>query len=175
MNTPWAESNKYRISQFMSFTAERLPSVDSPSRPFCVRFKGPLRGRHQHYGFTASYRHAATLDTEPLAKRDFGRNRTRLSSNHFQSARAFDRYACSGTCLIPESAFESLVECPWSHDTAATNVVPEATRSNQKLIEWWLPVARVRKKAPSSLSSAGNSLSLTIVCSLADNCANSLS
>ena len=50
-----ADSNKYRISQLMSFTAERLPSVDSTSRPFCVRFKGPLRGRRQHYGFTASY------------------------------------------------------------------------------------------------------------------------
>ncbi len=52
----------------------------------------PLRRRRQHYGFTASYRHAATLDTKPLAKTYSSGNRTRLSSNHFQSARALHFY-----------------------------------------------------------------------------------
>jgi hypothetical protein len=93
MHTPWAGSNRYKISELMSFIAERLPSVDSPSLPFCIRFNVPLRRRRQHYGFTASYRLAATLDTEPLAKSDSGGNRTRLSSNHLQSARATLCYA----------------------------------------------------------------------------------
>jgi hypothetical protein len=77
----------------MSFTAERRPSGDSPSLPFCVRFNEPLRRRRQHYGFTSPYRHAATLDTEPLAKSYPGGNRTRLSSNHFRAARAPRCYA----------------------------------------------------------------------------------
>ena len=76
-----------QISKLMSFTAARLLSVDSPSLPFCGRFNEPLRRRRQHYGFTASYRLAATLDTKPLAKSDSDGNRTRLSANHFQSAR----------------------------------------------------------------------------------------
>ena len=74
----------------MSFTAERPLPVDSPALPLCVRLSVPLRMRRQHYGFTPSYRFAATLDTGPLAKSYPCGSLTRLSSNHFQSARACD-------------------------------------------------------------------------------------
>ena len=85
-----------QISELMSFSAGRRHSVDSPSLPFFVRFNEPLRKRRQHYVFTSTYRHAATLDTEPLANSDSGGNRTRLSSSHFQSALALD---CSAIIL----------------------------------------------------------------------------
>ncbi len=49
---------------------------------------------------------------------------------------AFYGQACSAPLLTRESAIELPVECPWSHDTAATKVVPETARSNQKPIEW---------------------------------------
>src|SRR6056297_211586 len=52
MHKPWAESNRYKISELMSFTAQRPLPVDSPSLPFCVRFNVKLRRRRQHYGFT---------------------------------------------------------------------------------------------------------------------------
>ena len=52
MHKPWAESNRYKISELMSFTAERPLPVGSPSLPFCVRFNVPLQRRRQHYGFT---------------------------------------------------------------------------------------------------------------------------
>ncbi len=52
VNRPWAESNRYKISELMSFTAERPLPVDSPSLPFCVRFNVALPRRRQHYGFT---------------------------------------------------------------------------------------------------------------------------
>lgn len=88
MHTPWAGSNRYKISELMSFTAERPLPVDSPSLPFWARFNEPLRRRRQYYGFTRSYRFAATLDTGPLAKSYPRGSHTRLSSKHFQSARA---------------------------------------------------------------------------------------
>ena len=81
MHTPWAGSNRYKISELMSFTAERPLPVDSPSLPFWVRFKIRLR--------LTPYTHPATLDTGPLAKSYPCGSHTRLSSNHFQSARAF--------------------------------------------------------------------------------------
>ena len=52
VNRPWAGSNRYKISELMSFTAGRPLPVDSPSLPFCVRFNVALRRRRQHYGFT---------------------------------------------------------------------------------------------------------------------------
>ena len=87
MHTPWAGSNRYKISELMSFTAERPLPVDSPSLPFCVRFNEALRDVAR-LRLHAPYRLAATLDTEPLAKSYSGGSRTRLSSNHFQSARS---------------------------------------------------------------------------------------
>ena len=98
MHTPWAGSNRYKISELMSFTAERPPPVGSPSLPFWARFNEPLRLRRQDYGFTDSYRFAATLDNGPLAKSYPCGSLTRLSSNHFQSARATD---CSATSKRP--------------------------------------------------------------------------
>ena len=90
MHTPWAASNRYKISELMSFIAERPLPVDSPSLPFWARFNEPLRRRRQDYGFTTSCRFASTLDTGPLAKSYPCGSLTRLSANHFQSALACD-------------------------------------------------------------------------------------
>ena len=85
MNRPWAGSNRYKISELMSF-AKRC----SPPR-------GHSRSIHPHYlsvyasrcHFRQSlYRHPATLDTGHGANAYPGGDHTRLSSNHFQSARA---------------------------------------------------------------------------------------
>lgn len=100
MHTPWAGSNRYKISELMSFTAERPLPVDSPSLPFWARFNEPLRRRRQHYGFTTSYSFAATLDTGPLAKSYPCGSHTRLSSKHFQSARALLCYATTLLALL---------------------------------------------------------------------------
>lgn len=97
MLTPWAGSNRYKISELVSFTAERPPPVGSPSLPFWVRFNEPLRMRRQDYGFTRPYQFAATLDTGPLAKSYPRGNHTRLSSNHLQSAPA---WLCSAITAI---------------------------------------------------------------------------
>ena len=56
----------------------------SSSLPFCLRFN------------VAVTRHAATLDTEPLAKSYSDGCSSRLSSNHFQNARAFYGYPTPG-------------------------------------------------------------------------------
>jgi hypothetical protein len=80
VNKPWAGSNRYKIAELMSFTAGRPLPVDSPSLPFWVRFRILLP--------QTPYTHPATLDTGPLAKKLPTRNLPRLSSNHFQSARA---------------------------------------------------------------------------------------
>ena len=84
MHTPWAGSNRYKISELMSFIAERPLSVDSPSLPFWVRFKIRLR--------PMPYTHPATLDTGRAANAYPRGISPRLSSNHFQSARAFFCY-----------------------------------------------------------------------------------
>lgn len=82
VNKPWAGSNRYKISELMSFTAERPLPVDSPSLPFWVRFKIRLR--------LMPYTHPATLDTGRAANAYPRGISPRLSSNHFQSARARD-------------------------------------------------------------------------------------
>ena len=116
MHTPWAESIRYKTSVLMSFTAERLPSGDSPSLPFCVRFNEPIRRRRQHYGFTASYRLNATLDNGPLAKSYSGGSHTHLSSNHFKSARATLGYAFYGRMTCSAETFVTLRRCNLPHD-----------------------------------------------------------
>jgi hypothetical protein len=112
MHTPWAGSNRYKISELMSFTAERPLPVDSPSLPFWVRFNEPLQMRRQHYGFTTSYRFAATLDTGPLAKSYPRGSHTRLSSNHFQSARAS---LCYTALYEPASTAPRRTRCDWEN------------------------------------------------------------
>ncbi len=88
MHTPWAGSNRYKISELMSFIAERPLPGDSPSLPFWARFNEKLRTRRQHYGFTHTYKFAAILNTGPLAKSYPRGILPRLSSKHFQSARS---------------------------------------------------------------------------------------
>jgi len=39
MNRPWAESNRYKISELIPFTAAGPPAIHSSSFSFCVRFK----------------------------------------------------------------------------------------------------------------------------------------
>ena len=76
MHTPWAGSNSYNLSELNTIQGGVASPCLSSSLPFCVRFN------------VAVTRHAATLDTEPLAKSYPGGSRTHLFSNHFQYARA---------------------------------------------------------------------------------------
>jgi len=76
MHTPWAGSDSYNLSELNTVQGSTVSRYLSSSLPFCVRFN------------VAVTRHAATLDTEPLAKSYSGGRRTHLSSNHFQYARA---------------------------------------------------------------------------------------
>ena len=118
VNKPWAGSNSYKISELMSFIAERPLPVDSPSLPFWVRFNELLRIRRQHYGFTHSYTFAATLDTGPLAKSYPRGSLTRLSSTHFQSARAFFCYRAFVCVLVFGEAVRSRVDATaWQRNT----------------------------------------------------------
>ncbi len=80
----------------------------SPSLPFCLRFNVGFR----HVPYT----NAAKLDTEPVANSYSGGIRTRSSSSHFQSARAFhgsldcSRYSRSKCFLLTASVADC--ECP---------------------------------------------------------------
>ena len=76
MNKPWAGSDSYQISGLNTVQGSTVSRYLSTSLPFCVRFNVTIT------------RHAATLDTEPLAKSYSDGNHTRLFSNHFQYARS---------------------------------------------------------------------------------------
>ena len=76
MHTLWAGSDSYNLSELNTVQGSTVNRYLSSSLPFCVRFN------------VAVTRHAATLDTEPLAKSYSGGSRTHLFSNHFQYARA---------------------------------------------------------------------------------------
>jgi hypothetical protein len=65
---------KHAFRGSIPFTGRAASPVHSSSLPFCVRFNEPVT------------KHAATLDTEPLAKSYPGGSRTHLSINHFQFA-----------------------------------------------------------------------------------------
>jgi hypothetical protein len=85
-----------KIQQIQNFGAHVVHRREAtPGRFTLTTFLGTLQRttskRRQDYGFTTSYRFAATLDTGPLAKSYPRGSHTRLSSNHFQSARAFYR------------------------------------------------------------------------------------
>ena len=95
VNKPWAGSNSYKISELMSFIAERPLSVDSPSLPFWVRFKTRLR--------LTPYTHPATLDTGRAANAYPRGIYPRLSSNHFQSARS--RHCSHARCVLAALSF----------------------------------------------------------------------
>ncbi len=60
------ESDRYKISELMSFIAGRPLPVDSPSLPFCIRFNVSLQTRRRKWRHVP-YRDAAILDTEPVA------------------------------------------------------------------------------------------------------------
>ncbi|TWT79649.1 hypothetical protein CA13_10540 [Planctomycetes bacterium CA13] len=44
VNKPWAESNRYLISELIPFTVTGPPVIHSSSLPLCVRFNRRLRG-----------------------------------------------------------------------------------------------------------------------------------
>ncbi len=91
-------SDRYKISELMTFIAGRPLPVDSPSLPFCMRFNVSLQTR-RHKWRHVPYRDVAILDTEPVASSYSDGNPTRLSSNHFQSARALHCYISSFKAL----------------------------------------------------------------------------
>ncbi len=84
-------SDRYKISELMTFIAGRPLPVDSPSLPFCIRFNVSPQTRRQKWRHVP-YRDVAILDAEPVASSYSDGNPTRLSSNHFQSARAWRCY-----------------------------------------------------------------------------------
>ncbi len=98
-------SRRYKISELMSFIAGRHSPVDSPSLPFCIRFNVSLQTRRRRKWRHVPYRDAAILDTEPVASSYSDGNPTRLSSNHFQSARAS---FCSRCFMEPSNSAWSI-------------------------------------------------------------------
>jgi len=76
MHKPWAGSESYKISGLDTVHGWTASPVHSSSLPFCVRFNAAVARR------------AATLDTGPVASSYPRGIPTRLSTNHFQSARA---------------------------------------------------------------------------------------
>lgn len=75
MHKPWAGSESYQISGLNTIHGWTASPVHSSSLPFCVRFNAAVTRR------------AATLDTGPVANGYPRGVPTRLSTNHFQSAR----------------------------------------------------------------------------------------
>jgi hypothetical protein len=73
-------ANRYKISELFPFTVTGPPVIHSSSLPLSLRFKMALRAQ-------GSYRHPARLDTGRVASTYPGGVSTRLSINHFQSAR----------------------------------------------------------------------------------------
>jgi hypothetical protein len=76
MHKPWAGSESYKISGLNTVHGWTASPVHSSSLPFCVRFNAAVARR------------AATLDTGPVASSYPRGVSTRLSTNHFQSARS---------------------------------------------------------------------------------------
>jgi hypothetical protein len=88
MHKPWAGSESYQISGLNTVYGWTASPVHSSSLPFCVRFNAAVT------------RHAATLDTGPVASSYPRGVSTRLSTNHFQSARRVELGLCDlGRCL----------------------------------------------------------------------------
>ena len=81
MDTPWADSNSYNLSELNTIQDGVASPCLSSSLPFCVRFNRALQLASQPYN------QAATLDTKPLAKSYLGGSPSHLSSTHFQYAR----------------------------------------------------------------------------------------
>jgi hypothetical protein len=75
LDIPWAGSESYKISGLNTVHGWTASPVHSSSLPFCVRFNAAVARR------------AATLDTGPVASSYPRGVSTRLSTNHFQSAR----------------------------------------------------------------------------------------
>ena len=87
MHTPWAESVRYK-----DFGAQYRSQPDGHARSVHPRIRSVYASTND-FGYVP-YTLAATLDTGPLAKSYPGGSPTRLSSNHFQSARSSDCSAC---------------------------------------------------------------------------------
>lgn len=89
MHTPWAESDRYN-----DFGAQYHSQPDGHARSVHPRVLSvyastlDFRGVPGYPTLCRPYTSAATLDTEPLARSYSGGVHTRLSSNHFQFARA---------------------------------------------------------------------------------------
>ena len=71
MTRPWAVSNRNNISELHPFIAAGLPTVNSSSQPFCVRFK--IRPQ----AISGHNTHPATLDTRRVANAYLGGSLTR--------------------------------------------------------------------------------------------------
>jgi hypothetical protein len=88
MHTPWAGSYSYKISGLNTVQGSTVSRYLLTSLPFCVRFN------------VAVTRHAATLDTGPVANSYPDGSPTHLFPNHFQYARAFFCYSICGDKVL---------------------------------------------------------------------------
>ncbi len=86
MHTPWAGSDRNKISGLNTVQGSTVSRYLLTSLPFCVRFNVPVT------------RHAATLDTGPVANSYPDGIHTHLFSNHFQYARA--TFFCSAFVML---------------------------------------------------------------------------
>ena len=84
------KSNSVELNTVQGWAVSRYLS---PSLPFCVSFNASVT------------RHAATLDTRPVANSYPGGSHTHLSTNHFQYARA-------PLCSLLSVSIQRLVEPP---------------------------------------------------------------
>ena len=88
MHTPWAGSDRYQ-----DFGAQYHSQPDGHARSVHPRVLSvyastlDFGGVSGYHPLCCPYTNAARLDTEPLARSYSGGVRTRLSTNHFQSAR----------------------------------------------------------------------------------------
>ena len=89
MHKPWAGSDSYKISELNTIHSR----VATPGPFILAFFLCTLQPATSAWPYTL----AATLDTGPLAGSYPGGIRTRLSTNHFQYARATDCYAVASS------------------------------------------------------------------------------
>lgn len=101
MHTPWAGSDSYK-----DFGAQYHSQPDGHARSVHPRVLSvyastlDFGGVSGYHPLGRPYTIAATLDTEPLARSYSGGVHTRLSSNHFQFARASDCYVILNALLL---------------------------------------------------------------------------
>ncbi len=98
------------ISELNTIQGSTASRCLSSSRSFLCTLQRGTSETSPGLRLHAPYRHAATLDTEPLAKSYSGGCPTRLSSKHFQSARAWICQNGKAWCILDDGAATGVFE-----------------------------------------------------------------